>query len=926
MPVTETLQGLGEWSITLSRDTPQDVLDRLTYFGHLAVHASTDDPRRSQDEALRSARYVGVFRGKEQRGEAHALRGVGMALWLGDEDAKGHVFEDPLVVDGLFQDIIPTILPPSVQPGTIFNVPKSFSQTFQYVSPREVLNFVCSTLECAWRINGDGTVDAGLESDLFVVIPQAAVVRRERAGRDMFLNAFAGTMATEQDVNDFTTRTVLLANGSEGSTVTATADIDPGANPFKDLFGNPVALTRLISESETNPENAPARAALQLARFTEARNAITLSTSDYDLKGDVAVGDYLWAYDPEIDVQDVTNQVTFRGERFYPMKLRLTEMTWAVARGMGVTFRTATGDWIDLTPYLEFESGDSSLVVGGFNRSLVGGDGGTIGSRPIIDTSIPDAPTWTPPFVQSVYQSDRGESRAQVQLTWTRPLNVDGSTILDGDHFEIRYRSATTPIYPSTHAQMAVFTHAQLALGTHRQPITYPAGPWHIVFVPWSDLDALLIDLPTNLPYEAQIRAVDAAKPPNAGDWSAVTLWQTNGDTLPPAPPAPPTVAASRLAVMITHHLGRASGGSFNLDLDLHHLEVHGEYEPLFTPTEDTLLGKVLANSGMITGQIPVVGTVPIESTNPVYFKVIAVDNDGNKSLPSVAVQATALLVDDAHISNLTVSKVTAGTITADWLLGAYIRTGVTGSRVQLSSAGMEAFNSSNVRTVFVDAATGSADFLGVLRTGLSARRVLISDSVGGIGLAGVEFFPSVGASAARIFSMGDMVGGGASLHMESGELTSFVDGSLVRNQIALTSGDVFLGQVTAAGATRGGKLQVGGAHAFLGYQTASIDAFFGIGSSGDLLFKGFMPKGNPIGGLACFWGNYAAAGGGAANFAYGATMTGTITVLATWTDWTGYLGTTVVNVYNATNSGFTVGNGTAARNGHYTVLAIRFP
>lgn len=925
MPVTETLQGLGEWSLTLSVDTPQEIIDALKYFGHIAIHASADDPRRSQDEALRSARYVGVVRGRGQGQDSYAMRGVGMAFWLGDEDSKGYVFEEPLVLDGTFVDVIPQILPPSVQAGTIFTVPQSFSQTFQYVSPREVLNYVCGTLDCAWRINGDATVDAGLEADLFVVVPEAALVRRERSGKDLFLTAFAGTMATDQDVNDFTTRTVLLANGSEGSTVTATADIDPGKNPFLDLFGNPLTLTRLISESETNPENAPARAQLQLNRFSDARNAITLSTGDYDLKGDVAVGDYLWAYDPDLGIQEVTNQITFRGERLYPMKLRLTEMTWAVVRGMGVSYRDYLGQWFDLTPYVSFENGESTLTVGGFNRSLVGGDGGTLGSRPIIDTSIPAAPEWVTPFVQSVYQSDRGESRAQVQLAWTRPLNADGSTVLDGDHFEIRYRSATTPIYPSTHAQMAVYTHAQLALGTHAQPITYPAGPWHTAFVPWTDLSTLLVDLPTNLPYEAQIRAVDAAKPPNAGDWSAVTLWQTRADTLPPAPPAAPEVTASRIAVQITHYLGRASGGTFNLDLDLHHLEVHGEYEPLFTPTEDTLLGKVIANAGMITSQIPVVGTVSIESVSPVYFKVVAVDNDGNKSLPSAAVQATALLIDNAHISDLTVSKVTAGIITADWLLGAYIRTGVIGSRVQLSSLGLEAYNSDNVRTVFISAATGSADFMGVLRTGLTSRRVLISDAIGGLTTPGIEFFPSTGTSSARIYSFSDMASGGAALAMESGTLPSPVDGATVRNTILMSQGDTFIGQMTAGFGQRGGKIQVGGSYAYFGYQTPTLDAYFGLTSTGSLAFKGTMNRAQSEGGQAALWADYATSTTGSAAFGYGATMSGTIVVVATWTDYTGYLKDTVTVVFNPSPTGFQVGNSVNGRGGHYAVWAMRF-
>lgn len=859
MPVTETLQGLGEWSLTLSDKTPQSILDALEYFGHVAIHAGQVDPRLAGDALLADSRYVGVLRGRDSREDSTSIRGVGMAFWLGDEDGKGHVIENPLVLNDVFEDVIPLLLPPSVQPGTIFNVSETFTGTLQYLSPREALNYVCDTLGCAWRINGDGSVDAGLESDLFAVIPEAALVRREEAGSDMFLDAFPGTLSTDQDVNDFTTRTVLLANGSEGSTVTATADILPAKNPYLDLFGNPLALTRLISESDTDATNAPARAQLQLNRFTDARNSITLSTNDYDLKGGVAVGDYLWVHDPEINVEDLANEIMFRGQRMYPMKLRLTEMTWVVVAGMGVAYRDYDGAWYDLTPYILFESGDSSLTVGGFNRSL-SGDGGQAGSRPIADTSIPGVPTWVTPFVQSVYQSARGESRTQVQLTWTRPLNVDGTTILDGDHFEIRYRSSSTPIFPSTHAQMAVRTHAQLSLGTHRQPITYTPGPWQTMFVPWSELSALVIDLPTNLPYEAQVRAVDAAKPPNAGDWSALTAWQTRADTLPPATPAPPVVAASRLAVMITHTLGRASGGTYNLDLDLHHFEVHGQYEPLFTPEDSTLLGKVLANAGMITSQLPVVGIVPIESVNPVYFKVIAVDNDGNKSLPSAAVQATALLVDDAHISSLTVSKVTAGTITATWVMGGKIMSGLEGgARVQMVPTGFEAYDSSNTQTVLIDT-SGNVVIRGEIRSNFGVgSRVVLAPRVGSAHVPEIRFYP------------GNLTYDGYSYIAASSDIL----GSLGNGLFA--SGANFTGPNTGA---QGGRLALGSAGALLGFQNPSYDAFIWISDNGKFNFKGHFGQPGQGGGRDAIAAGAALNIGGSNatyGFAYGWTMIGTM-------------------------------------------------
>jgi hypothetical protein len=821
MSVTEVLQGLGGWSLTLSADTPQDVLDQLDLFGHVAIHAGSMDPRVARDALLMDSRYVGVYRGRGNQpvdaGVQYTLNGPGMAFWLGDEEGKGHALETPLTLNTTFAAWVAALLPPSVIAGTIVAVPKNFNYTFQYVTPREALNYMCGTLECAWRINGNASVDAGLESDLFTVVPEAALVRKG-PGVDMFMKALAGSMSTEIDMSDFTTRVVLLANGAEAATVTATADIAPVKNPYKDLFGNAVVLKRFISESDTDATNAPARAQLQQNRFSDAKRAISLSSSDYDLKGDVAVGDYMWVFDPEIGVVDITNTVNFRGEVLYPMKLRLTEMTWPITEEMGVAFRDMDGNWIDLTPYVVPESGDSQLVVGGFYKALGDGDGGSVGSRPIADTSVPGVPTWVTPFVHSVYQSQNGESRAQVQLKWLRPNNVDGSSILDGSHFEIRYRSSSSPIFPSTHVQMSAFTHVQLAGGTHNQPINYVPGPYRYATVPWDQLTLLLDDLPTNMPFEAEVRAVDSAKPANAGGWSTVTVFQTSGDTLAPATPAPPSIAAGRMNVQMTHTLGRSDGGVYNLDADLHHFELHGEYEPLFTPSSSTLLGKVPANVGMIKAQVPAVGSVPIESTLPVYFKVIAVDNDGNKSPASTAVQSTALLVDDAHISSLTVSKITAGTITASWINAGIIWSGTAGgARTQQSYLGFEAFNASNQRTFFVEAASGNVTITGKFQTGTSGDRVVI-DPLSPLALGGTT--PAI----------------------------AFYNGSNPQyGRLRYSSNIVNLSSLNTTDHTsEGGYLQfdmpgIGNGSAYLGFYSTSTGAwaYHQVGSSGDHHFRG---------------------------------------------------------------------------------------
>lgn len=710
MAVTEVVMGLGSWSVNLAA-APRELTDRLQYFGHVAVISGRVEPRQYGDELLTMARYVGVLTRRESDEDRLAIGGQSMNVWLGDSDDKGEILEEPVVIEGeTFANSIRALLGDStaVAEGTLHSVPGTYTGRHQWESRRKAVAYVCDTFGAEYRVNGNATLDAGTPAQLYRSTPTCVIVRKGAEGRDLSLTGLPGEMQLTQDVEDFTTRVVLLAEGEGESIATGSADIS--SNPYRDLRGQPVKRVRLVSESGTATTNAEARAQLQLNRFVGTRNALRLSTAEYIVDGSLNVGDPVYVYDPDAGLYDTGNEITIRGQRINPIVLRAFEVSWPVTEGMTVAYRTADGVWHDLTDYVLWEDGSTTIGVGALGRRLTSSGFEPVGSRPMVDTTIPGVVQWVLPFQTAAYVDAEGITRAALLVAWELPLNSDGSTILDGHHYEIQYGVS-------------------------------PADTWQTEYAPWGALQAIINDLSPGVEYDVRIRAVDTSG--HTGDWSDVETALVGEDTIPPSTPAPPTVAGSPLALQIRHELGKASGGTFNLELDLDHLDIHVGDDENFTPDETTLVGSTPANAGMMQAQVPAIATVQIPDDGLRYVRVAAVDRAGNASDPSEAVPATALLLDSAHITDLTVTKVSAGTISSNWLLGANIGTASSGQRVELNATGLHGYNSGGTELVTLSN-TGSF----TLRSAASGPRVEVNDS-------GVHVYDSDGTELVGLYQTG---------------------------------------------------------------------------------------------------------------------------------------------------------------------------
>ena len=203
----------------------------------------------------------------------------------------------------------------------------------------------------------------------------------------------------------------------------------------------------------------------------------------------------------------------------------------------------------------------------------------------------------------------------------------------------------------------------------------------------------LLQDLAPGVTYEISVEAVDMAVPPNRSGFLADESVVASADTVAPSTPATATVAGNPLEILVEHELGKSTGGTFNLETDLDHLNVYISASSGFTPSAANLAGEIGANAGHLSLGIKVIGRFQITDTTARFVKVTAVDKAGNESAASAQSTVSAVLISNAHVADLAVDKLTAGTINTGNIsvasiiqtaAGGIIRTAASGNRVEL--------------------------------------------------------------------------------------------------------------------------------------------------------------------------------------------------------------------------------------------------
>lgn len=392
MPVTQQLMRPGSFDLQLVEDHPWSASNAVDFYDHIVITATRLEPITGFSDAniLDSAIYTGVV---VRRPSPASFSGHDLSYWLGTPNGTGDILDVAQAGSAAtLSTWITALKPASISAGTVTDTGTTFTGTFQWITRREAIDAVCRGCVAEWRVNPDGTLDAGHVATMFpsssivtdvnglpitdangelvyAVMSSGVVVTRKEEGQDGEYRGLDGTLInTAKDVEQYATKVLVAGQGTGVTMTTASAT---GSTSYVDFLNGAVVMEMLVDSPESDATAAASMATDALAQFNVVRRELSLSSDTHTVTRFVKPGDYVYAFDQYAELTDAANQITYRGELITPIRLRVYVLTWPIVRGMGVYARRsgATPVYTDLTDWVQWEDGgEVSWDVGSMPR------------------------------------------------------------------------------------------------------------------------------------------------------------------------------------------------------------------------------------------------------------------------------------------------------------------------------------------------------------------------------------------------------------------------------------------------------------------------------------------------------------------------------------------------------------------------------
>lgn len=287
-----------------------------------------------------------------------------------------------------------------------------------------------------------------------------------------------------------------------------------------------------------------------------------------------------------------------------------------------------TGSLVLNDKFLENEIRLTKKVQGIIGGATITGSAQTSTPDNQKDSTVPNAPDGV--VGQSIsYVDANGVTKAQASFGWNPPaLNTDGSVATDIDHYRAAWRYSDD-------------------------------DPLHWQWADTNETTFFLSNLDPGRDLLFFVRAIDTT-----GHWSGNQptpyVLELQTDTTPPPAPSGPLLA-SLLRTTVVEWDGRTANGDV-MPPDFHHVEIYSSRVNNF----DVYMDGDLRGTMNAAGQL----TLAMYADSPgtlVYFRMVAVDNSGNRSPMSAQnyLNVQGITGNDIVANSIVTNNIAAGAITS---------------------------------------------------------------------------------------------------------------------------------------------------------------------------------------------------------------------------------------------------------------------
>lgn len=399
MPLSEAYMDGAPWAISLVDDTPRWVLDdidvRNKLWATIVITPQYLVPGTVSDATLLSlARYCGVYLG--MGAGRTSLHGETLAWWLGEAGDGGslHSQEDIHYEAKYLDDAINDLVlngPNGLTGGTITAPDDQFEIDLEGGdTKRENLDTLVgqASVETVWQITAQGVLNVNTPSGLWPTRTTPTVLFTPEGGHDALIDGLQAEFVMAE-LNGDEVRTQIAVDWQDGVN-NGFANLSP--IPWYDFAGQAPRVATLMDwrpkrarpptekwrklaawqiQSETQADRLAAR---ELNERSEVRQEIRVEVDAFDpWRFDMSPGNDVYLYDPDTKILNTANEVYYRGEAIRPDKGTVQQWSTPVRRGYGVYLRYfssigGAATYYDLTNWVEFEDGPTSVLVGHRDR------------------------------------------------------------------------------------------------------------------------------------------------------------------------------------------------------------------------------------------------------------------------------------------------------------------------------------------------------------------------------------------------------------------------------------------------------------------------------------------------------------------------------------------------------------------------------